>query len=568
MPSSSCFFFPNFPQLFVLSNFPFVQKMSPPSKIDESFTDIGNTSTSWYTEIKSIEPGVKHLTDSFFTKQKTHDIQFRLNQLRNLYYAVKDNVDALCEALSKDFNRSASETKNLEIVGGLNELVHTIASLHEWVKPEKVTDLPITLKSNPIYIERIPLGVVLIISPFNYPFFLSFSAVVGAIAGGNAVVLKQSELTPNFTRLFSEILTKALDKDIFLAVNGGIPETTELLNQKFDKIMYTGNNTVGTIVAKKAAETLTPVILELGGKSPAFILDDVQDKDIEIIARRIAWGRFTNAGQTCVAVDYVLVPNKLHDKFITALKKVLNEEFYPKLDKTDKTYTHVIHDRAFTNLSKIISTTKGKIIVGGETDPETRYIAPTVIDNVSWDDSSMKGEIFGPILPILTYDKLTDSLRDIIRNHDTPLAQYVFTSGSTSRKYNRQLDQILTTIRSGGLIVNDVLMHVALINAPFGGVGQSGYGSYHGKFSFRSFTHERTTMEQKLWNDFMVKVRYPPYNSNKDNLVRVSQQGYNGKVWFSRTGDVPVAGPGRFFSSWNSFAGVIGLLTEFITNKQ
>ena len=179
----------------------------------------------------------------------------------------------------------------------------------------------------------------------------------------------------------------------------------------------------------------------------------------------------------------------------------------------------------------------------------------------------MKGEIFGPILPILTYDKLTDSLRDIIRNHDTPLAQYVFTSGSTSRKYNRQLDQILTTIRSGGLIVNDVLMHVALINAPFGGLVNLVMALI--MVSFRSEVLLMKELQwNKNWNDFMVKVRYPPYNSNKDNLVRVSQQGYNGKVWFSRTGDVPVAGPGRFFSSWNSFAGVIGLLTEFITNKQ
>ncbi|KAI5955737.1 hypothetical protein KGF54_001239 [Candida jiufengensis] len=542
--------------------------MSPPSKIDESYAEIENPN-SWYTPIDSISKGINHLTDSFINKQKTHDIQFRLNQLRNLYFAINDNVDEICEALEADFGRVPSETKNLELLGGINELVHTMASLHEWLKPEKVTDLPITLKTNPIYIERIPLGVVLIISPFNYPFFLSFSAVIGAIAGGNCVVLKQSEATPNFSKLFTEILTKALDKDIFFAVNGGIPETTELLNQKFDKIMYTGNGTVGRIVAKKAAENLTPVILELGGKSPAFVLDDLTDKDLEIVARRIAWGRFTNAGQTCVAVDYVLVPTKLHSKFVSLLVKILNEEFYPNLNEKDPNFTHIIHDRAFSNLVKMIDSSKGDVVVGGinKVDSKSRFIPPTVIDNVKFSDSTMQQEIFGPILPIIEYDNLSTAISEVVRQHDTPLAQYIFTSGSTSRQYNKQLNQILTSVRSGGTIINDVLMHVALINAPFGGIGESGYGSYHGKFSFRHFTHERTTMEQKLWNDFMVKARYPPHSNAKDSLIKTSQQSYAGNVWFTRNGNVPVNGPGIFFSYWHTFTGVLGLIGEFASGK-
>ncbi|KAI5966319.1 uncharacterized protein KGF55_000628 [Candida pseudojiufengensis] len=542
--------------------------MSPPSKIEESYAEIENPN-SWYTPIPSISKGITHLQDSFINKQKTHDIQFRLNQLRNLYFAINDNIDEICQALELDFGRVPSETKNLEILGGLNELIHTMASLHEWIKPEKVTDLPITLKTNPIYIERIPLGVVLIISPFNYPFFLSFSAVIGAIAGGNCVVLKQSEATPNFSKLFTEILTKSLDKDIFFAVNGGIPETTELINQKFDKIMYTGNGTVGRIIAKKAAETLTPVILELGGKSPAFILDDLTDKDLEIVARRIAWGRFTNAGQTCVAVDYVLVPKNLHKKFVTILIKILNEEFYPNLDEKDPNFTHVIHDRAFNNLIKMIDNSKGEIVVGGssKSDSNSRFIPPTVIDNVTFSDSTMQNEIFGPILPIIEYDNLSSVISQVVKQHDTPLALYVFTSGSTSRQYNKQLNQILTSVRSGGTIINDVLMHVALINAPFGGIGESGYGSYHGKFSFRHFTHERTTMEQKLWNDFMVKARYPPHSPIKDSLIKTSQQSYAGNVWFSRDGNVPVNGPGILFSYWNTFTGVLGLIGEFASAK-
>lgn len=291
----------------------------------------------------------------------------------------------------------------------LNELVHTMANLHNWLKPEPVKDLPITLKLNPIYIERIPYGVVLIISPFNYPFFLSFSAIIGAIAAGNVVVFKPSELTPHFSQLFTNLLSEALDDDLLFTINGSIPETTKALEQKYDKIMYTGNNAVGTIIAKKAAETLTPVILELGGKSPAFVLDDLSEKELTVVARRIAWGRFTNAGQTCVAVDYVLAHDSIKERLVREIVKVVKEEFYPELNKDNKDFTHIIHDRAVSNLSKIIKTTKGKIVVGGDVDEASRYVAPTVVDNVDWDDSTMKGEIFGPILPILSYSSLDEA---------------------------------------------------------------------------------------------------------------------------------------------------------------
>lgn len=539
-------------------------------KIEESYAEIDKiTSNSWYTPIDQIAPKVKKVTDSFFLNQKSHDIQFRLNQLRNLYFAVKDNQDALVEALEKDFYRAPFESKVLEIETGLNELVHTMAHLHEWMKPEQVTGLPLSMQLNPVYIERIPLGVVLVITPFNYPFVLTFAAVVGAIAAGNHVVLKQSELTPNFSNLFSEIFTKVLDPDTFVAINGGIPETTEVLNQKYDKIIYTGNGTVGRIIAKKAAENLTPCILELGGKSPGVILDDVTDSDIATVARRIAWGRFTNAGQTCVAVDYVLVPQKLHSKFIAAIKKILEEDFYPNLDKTNKDWTHIIHDRAYGNLTKMIANTKGDIVVGGlnQADSETRFIPPTVIDNATWSDSSMQQEIFGPVLPVIVYDNLSDAIKEIVRQHDTPLAEYVFTSGSTSPKKNRQLQQIITSVRSGGLIVNDVIMHVGLSNAPFGGIGESGYGAYHGKFSFRYFTHERTTIETKLSTEKMMMSRYPPFTDGKDKLLAAAQQSYNGNVWFGRRGNVLVGGPGGFFSIWNSIGGVFNLIRRFTTTK-
>jgi aldehyde dehydrogenase (NAD+)/aldehyde dehydrogenase (NAD(P)+) len=516
-----------------------------------------------HTALEDIPVGVQRLADSFHKLQKTHSLQFRLNQLRNIYFALKDNVDAITEALEKDFGRSPSETRNLEVYSSLNELVFTMANLHKWAKPDKVTDLPVNMKTNPVYVEKIPLGVVLIITPFNYPLFLAIPSIVGAIAAGNCVVLKPSEATPHFSQLLSDLLTKALDPDIFFAVNGAIPETTKLLDQRFDKIMYTGNNTVGTIIAKKAAETLTPVILELGGKSPAFVLEDVKDKDIPAIASRLAWGRFTNAGQTCVAVDYLLVHKSVKAKLVAELIKVTNEKFYPGLDKDNKDYTHIIHDRAFQNLSKIIETTKGDIVVGGESDAASRYLPPTIVDNVKWDDSTMRGEIFGPILPIIEYDDLLEAISRIVSGPDTPLAQYIFTSGKTSRNSNPQLNQILTSIRSGATIVNDVLLHVALANAPFGGVGNSGHGAYHGIYSFRAFSHERTTIEQKLWNEFMLKVRYPPFTDEKNKVLQVAQTEHNGKVWFNRTGNVRLTGPGTFFNIWTGVAGVVAIAYAF-----
>ncbi|KAG5419480.1 HFD1 [Candida metapsilosis] len=519
-----------------------------------------------YTELSEIPAGVQKVTDGFFTG-KTHSLQFRLNQLRNLYFAIKDHQKEICDALELDFARSPSETKNYEISTGLNELLFTMTQLHKWAKPEAVTDLPVNLMTNPVYIQKIPLGVVLVISAFNYPLFVSISPIVGAIAGGNTVVFKPSELTPRFSKLFTELLTKALDPDILFVVNGAIPETTKLLEQKFDKIIYTGNGMVGKIIAKKAAENLTPVVLELGGKSPAIILDDISDKDLATAARRITWGRFANAGQTCIGVDYVLIAESKRAKFVAEIKKVIEKELYPGVDKYDKNFTHMIHTRAFDRMVKIIKETKGDIITGGDYDADSKYVAPTVIDNAAWTDASMQQEIFGPILPILSYTNINDACKEIIRQHDTPLAAYIFTGGYTSAEKNPQLATIKQSIRSGGLIVNDVLMHIALHNAPFGGIGQSGYGSYHGKFSYRTFTHERTVIEQPLNNDWMLDSRYPPFTPAKDRLMTKGLASYGGRVWFGEKGDVKIDGPSTFFKTWTTTAGLIGMVGELIRSK-
>lgn len=519
-----------------------------------------------YTPLDEIPKGVQKLRDSFHKKGKTHSVQYRLNQMRNVYFAIKDNEEAICDALYKDFYREPAETKILEIAPGLAELVHVMGSLYRWSKPEKVTDLNLVQSLSPVYIERVPLGVVLAISPFNYPFLLSLSSIIGALSGGNAVAFKPPESTPHFSKLFCDLLSEALDDDIFFAVNGAIPETTKLLDQKFDKIIYTGSGRVGTIVAKKAAETLTPVLLELGGKSPGFILEDVNDKDLGAIARRIVWGRFVNAGQTCVGVDYVLVPEHLHDKLVTNITNVL-KEFFPDISaKNTPGYTHLIHKRAFDGMVKIIKSTKAKIAAGGDYDESTRYVGPTVLTNCQWSDSSMQGEIFGPILPIVKYSNLDSVVDHVVQNYDQPLVQYIFTSGSNSRSKNKQLDYILRRIRSGDVIINDVLMHVALSNAPFGGIGPSGTGAYHGWYSFRLFTHERILMEQSLSSEFLVQSRYPPYNSKKARLTRSAMESYNGKVWFDRTGDVRLKGPNSLWGAWASVAGVFALGYYFVSS--
>lgn len=513
-----------------------------------------------YTPISDIPGIVKRLNTSFHEQGKTHNLQYRLNQLRNIYFALQDNKERICDALFKDFNRAPSETMNLEFAIVMSHLLHTMSQLHKWSAPEKVLDLPVNMRTSPVYIEKIPLGTVLVISPFNYPLLLSIDSIVAAISAGNCVVLKLTELTPHFSQLLTEILSNSLDPDTFAMINGGIEETTVVLDQKFDKIMYTGSTQVGTIIAKKAAETLTPVLLELGGKSPAFVLADVKDSDLNVIAKRIAWGRYTNAGQTCVAIDYVLAHDSVKDKLVAALARVIKEEFYEGLTARNTGYTHIIHKRAFDNIRKMIESTRGNVIVGGKADEESRFIPPTLIDNATWEDSTMQQEIFGPVLPILSYLNLSEAISEVIKRHDTPLALYIFTSGSQLRTKNREVDMIRQAIRSGGTIVNDSVLQVGLQNAPFGGIGQSGQGAYHGYYSYRAFSHERTTIELSLAMDFAMKVRYPPVSEKKDAVVQASQEAYNGAVWFDRTGNVAVGGPNVLWSAWHTGTGLMRLV--------
>lgn len=512
-----------------------------------------------FTPIESIKPGVDRVRKGFHSTQRSHSLQFRLNQLRNFYFALSDNIDALSDALLADFRRSVVETKFLEIGGGLKQVLHMMSKLEEFAKPEKVIDIPSTMQNQPVFIEKIPLGVILIISPFNFPLILSIGAIAGAIAAGNAIVFKPSESTPRCSEIFTKILSDALDPDFFFAVNGGIEETTELLNQKFDKIMYTGNARVGKIIAQKAAETLTPVILELGGKSPVIVLDDIEPEKIPMIARRIAWGRFMNCGQTCIAVDYVLAPESIKDALVKEMVRIIKEEFYPQVKSGHADYTHIINQRAFNRITGMIDNSKGNIAVGGDRDENTCYIHPTIIDNIDWDDSTMEDEIFGPLLPVISYTDLKKEIKELTSRHDCPLNQYIFTN-NPNRSENKDLDFTLKSVRSGAAMVNDVVMTVTLSNAPFGGVGQSGYGSYHGKFSYRAFSHERTFIEETLATDDHLSWRYPSVTAEKEKLTAKDIPNDmvipSESVWFKRYDDVPPAPRNDKKSganSWNDF---------------
>lgn len=456
----------------------------------------------------------------------TLSLDFRLDQLRNLFYAIKDNEDVLREAVEKDFHRSCHETQNLELNTALGEIDLAIHELPNWIKDEKAPFPGLTFATASPTVKHTPLGTVLMISPWNYPFFLSLIPLASIIAAGNTVVWKPTEVIPNTTRALTKLIEKHLDPSLIQIVNGEVEETTTLLEQQFDKILFTGSGRIGKIVASAASKHLTPTILELGGKSPALV---GASADIKTSAKRIAWGKFTNAGQTCVAPDYVLVDSTVHDQFVAELKKVIRE-FFPVSGPANEDLAHIPSDRLWNRLNDLLKRTKGTIVEGGDTEQSTRYVAPTIVTNVKPDDALMEDELFAPILPIIPVDNIaTTGVEYVIHHHDTPLALYAFTKNS------QEADTILEHTRSGGAIVNDTLLHVGCKTVPFGGIGQSGYGAYHGKYGFEAFSHKRAVLRQPFWVEFLLKMRYPPYSNAK-----TARMGRLGTVtpFYGRSGPV------------------------------
>lgn len=429
----------------------------------------------------------------FFHTGKTKNISYRLDALHRLRAGIKRYEHKLLEALKADLNKSEYEAYTCEIGYVLEEIRFVNKHLRLWAKPQKVKT-PITHIGSKGYIYSEPYGVALIISPWNYPFQLAIAPLIGAIAAGNCAVIKPSELTPRTSQVLEELITDIFPEEYIAVVQGGVETSQALLKEKYNTIFFTGSVTVGKIVMEAAAKHLTPVTLELGGKSPCIVHKDAH---IKHAAKRIAWGKFLNGGQTCVAPDYVYVHYKIKDKFIEELKRSI-KELYGEYPLNNPDYTHIVSERHYHRLTAFLD--DGKIIIGGKTDRDKLVIEPTVLTDISWDASVMEDEIFGPILPILDYSNLSDVIKEI-HNHPKPLALYLFTESSVGIK------KVLKHISFGGGCINDTIYHLASPYLPFGGVGNSGMGAYHGKASFDTFSHKKSILKQTT--SFDIPLRYP-----------------------------------------------------------
>jgi aldehyde dehydrogenase (NAD+) len=454
------------------------------------------------TAIDRIAPLVTDLRSSFVTG-RTKPLTWRIATLRRLADLVELHEPLLLEALAADFGKPRFEAWATEIGFVLSDIEHTIAHLPSWAKRQRVAT-PVAFKPGSSHIVPEPLGVVCVIAPWNYPVQLLLLPMVAAIAAGNAVVGKPSELAPRTADALRALLDDLADPSVDIVL-GGVAETTELLAQRFDHILYTGNGRVARVVMRAAAEHLTPVTLELGGKSPAIVS---RTADIGVTAKRIAWGKFVNAGQTCIAPDYVLVERPVHDQLVAAIGEAINE-FYGAEPQESPDYARIVNEPHFHRLEKLLDS--GEVAVGGRADADTRYIAPTVLTGVTLDDPVMAEEIFGPILPVIAVDSVQEAI-EIVNADDKPLALYSF--GDSDRDH----DLVLGATSSGGVCVNGTLFHISNPNLPFGGVGESGMGAYHGKFGFDTFSHLRAVHTRSTKID--PPLMYPPYTEKKEQLLR------------------------------------------------
>ncbi len=439
---------------------------------------------------------------TFFNTQKTKSLSFRRIHLEKLREVVVQNEKLLYDAIYKDFGKSKFETYAVELSFILKDIDYYLKNLKSLAKPKRVsTNLANQLGSSKIYSE--PLGNTLVIGAWNYPYQLSLSPLVAAMAAGNTCMLKPSEIAENTMKAMAKIINENFPKDYLFVAEGGVEETTEILKLKFDKIFFTGSPKVGKIIYEAAAKHLTPVTLELGGKSPVVVTSSA---NFEVAAKRIVWGKFLNAGQTCVAPDYVLVDEKVKDSFLDSLKMYIQKFKY---EAGAEQYTQIINDRNFERLLKLID--QEKVFYGGNSDASKRFIEPTIMQNVTWEDAVMQEEIFGPILPVLTFKNFNEALIQINR-HEKPLSAYLFTGKSEEKK------NFISKISFGGGCINDVAMHLSNEALPFGGVGNSGIGNYHGKFGFEAFSHQKAILDRATWGE--PDLKYPPYSEKKLKWIK------------------------------------------------
>jgi len=426
----------------------------------------------------------------------------RLKALKKLRKSIEKNERKIYEALKKDLNKPKFESLVGEVGFVLKEINFITKHLLEWSKPQKVKTDIVNFPAES-YIYHQPYGVVLIFGPWNYPFHLALMPLVGAIAAGNTAVVKPSEFAPATSKIVKEIVTKTFESNYVTVIEGDKTVSEALLNIKFDKIFFTGNSNVGKIVMKKAAEHLTPVTLELGGKSPTIVL---KDANLKMAAKRIVWGKFFNAGQTCVAPDYLCIDKEIYEKFKNILIK--ETKSYASIKNFENNYSKIINWNHFQRLRELIE--ESKVIFGGGCDEQRLFIYPTIVE-AKETDSIMEDEIFGPILPILSFEKYED-MKNFIKSKPKPLALYIFTE---SEKHKQK---ILNDIQSGGVTINDTLIHLSSNHLPFGGIGESGMGTYHGRFSFEEFSQKRAVVDRKTYIE--LPLRYPPYSFAKFTTVK------------------------------------------------
>lgn len=440
----------------------------------------------------------------YFFSQQTKSFAFRIEQLKKLKTKLKESESLFLEALKKDLGKGEFESYLSEIGFVYEDIEFTISNLKKWMKEKKFRS-PIAIYPAKSFLQHEPYGISLIISPFNYPYQLLLAPLVGSMAAGNCCILKPSELTSNTQKVFCDFFKKHFPENYIACVGGGVAETQKLLEHQFDHIFFTGSTRVGKIILKAAAEHLTPVCLELGGKSPCIVDESA---DLKISARRIVWGKFFNAGQTCVAPDYIYVHESVKDLLLKELKNTIIE-FYGEDPLKSEDFGRIVNESHFNRLIKLLK--NENIYYGGATDLETKYIAPTLIDHVKWDSQLMSEEIFGPILPVMTYQNEEEMIQTLLKK-EKPLALYLFTR-------NKELEKkVLQRISFGGGCVNDCVVHLSNPRIPFGGVGQSGMGAYHGEFGFQTFSHQKSVVKNSFWID--LKLRYAPYSKSKLNLIR------------------------------------------------
>ncbi|MDX1326348.1 MAG: aldehyde dehydrogenase [Arenibacter sp.] len=447
-------------------------------------------------------PAIVTAQRKFFQTNITKEVDFRISQLKKLESLLRENETMLHEAIYTDFKKSAFESYTTEISLLYHDIKEAIKKLPKWSKKKRVRTNLVNLPARSYVIPE-PLGVSLIIGAWNYPYQLSLAPAIAAIAAGNTVILKPSELPGHTSRAMAKLINENFDPHFFRVIEGGVPETTELLNEKFDKIFFTGSVPVGKIVYQAAAKNLTPVTLELGGKSPAIITEDC---DLKMTVKRLIWGKFLNAGQTCIAPDYVAVHTSVKSEFLELAKKEIEDS---KFKVEEDNYVQIINDAHVARLIKLIAT--DKVYTGGKYNLDARIIEPTILTDITFEDAIMQDEIFGPILPVLEYDDL-DAIIAKIKERPKPLACYVFTKDKMVKQ------KVLNQISFGGGAVNDTVMHITNSHMGFGGVGDSGIGAYHGEHGFRAFSHYKGILDKPTWIE--PNLKYHPHTKSKLKWIK------------------------------------------------